>query len=101
MFNVAPSLIRYWLGYFNIEVKKNRKGNRQFTAEDVAIIKKLHSLIKKQGRTLEGVRDNFITIDPRGKSHLYMERNQTELWALALAEQNMEERIRKFVIHKR
>ena len=36
LFNVAPSLIRFWETEFDIiKPKKNRKGNRQFTKEDI------------------------------------------------------------------
>lgn len=37
----APSAIRFWLGHFNLDVKKNRKGNRQFTPEDVEQVKRM------------------------------------------------------------
>jgi len=37
IFSVAPSLIRFWESEFElIKPKKNRKGNRQFTKEDIA-----------------------------------------------------------------
>lgn len=100
-YTVATSLIRFWLDFFKIEVKKNRKGNRQFTSEDVAIIGGLYDLLKKQGRTMKGVMENFIHIDARGRGHLQVESTQVELWNLALAEQNIEERINKFIIHRR
>ena len=39
LFNVAPSLIRFWESEFDlIKPKKNRKGNRQFTKEDLNLL---------------------------------------------------------------
>ena len=58
---VATSLIRFWEGEFdNIKPKKNRKGNRQFTKEDLKNVKLIYHLVKEKGYTLQGARD-FLT----------------------------------------
>lgn len=58
---VATSLIRFWEGEFdNIKPKKNRKGNRQFTKDDLQSVKLIYHLVKEKGYTLQGARD-FIT----------------------------------------
>jgi len=55
---VATSLIRFWEGEFdNIKPKKNRKGNRQFTKEDLKNVKLIYHLVKEKGYTLQGARD--------------------------------------------
>lgn len=55
---VATSLIRFWEGEFdNIKPKKNRKGNRQFTKEDLQNVKLIYHLVKVKGYTLQGARD--------------------------------------------
>ncbi len=55
---VATSLIRFWEGEFdNIKPKKNRKGNRQFTKEDLQNVKLIYHLVKEKGYTLQGARD--------------------------------------------
>lgn len=60
---VATSLIRFWEGEFDIiKPKKNRKGNRQFTPEDVKNVKLIYYLVKEKGYTLQGARD-FIKND--------------------------------------
>lgn len=60
---VATSLIRFWEGEFDIiKPKKNRKGNRQFTKEDVRNVKLIYYLVKEKGFTLQGARD-FIKND--------------------------------------
>ena len=58
---VATSLIRFWEGEFdNIKPKKNRKGNRQFTKDDLQNVKLIYHLVKEKGYTLQGARD-FIS----------------------------------------
>lgn len=60
---VATSLIRFWEGEFEIiKPKKNRKGNRQFTKEDIKNVKLIYHLVKEKGYTLQGARD-FIKSD--------------------------------------
>ena len=58
MFNVAPSLIRFWETEFEvIQPKKNRKGNRQFTKEDIGNVKLIYHLVKEKGFTLSGAKE--------------------------------------------
>ena len=58
MFNVAPSLIRFWETEFEIiQPKKNRKGNRQFTREDIDNVKLIFHLVKEKGFTLQGAKE--------------------------------------------
>jgi DNA-binding transcriptional MerR regulator len=58
MFNVAPSLIRFWESEFDlIKPKKNRKGNRQFTKEDIDNVRTIFHLVKEKGFTLQGAKD--------------------------------------------
>jgi len=57
-FNVAPSLIRFWETEFDIlQPKKNRKGNRQFTREDIDQIRVIYHLVKEKGFTLNGAKE--------------------------------------------
>jgi len=58
IFNVAPSLIRFWESEFDIiKPKKNRKGNRQFTKEDIDNVRTIYHLVKEKGFTLNGAKD--------------------------------------------
>ena len=58
MFSVAPSLIRFWESEFEIiQPKKNRKGNRQFTKEDIDNVRTIYHLVKEKGFTLQGAKD--------------------------------------------
>jgi len=66
-FNVNTSLIRFWEKEFNIiKPKKNAKGNRKFTPEDVNNFELIYHLVKERGFTLEGA-----------KQHLKIHKNDT------------------------
>ena len=56
-FNVNASLIRFWDKEFEaLKPKKNAKGNRRFTPEDVQNLKLIYNLVKERGYTLEGAK---------------------------------------------
>lgn len=58
MFSVNASQIRFYEREFDIiQPKKNKKGNRLFTPEDVANFKIIFNLVKDKGYTLQGARD--------------------------------------------
>lgn len=66
-FNVNTSLIRFWEKEFDVlKPKKNAKGNRKFTPDDVHNLKLIYHLVKERGFTLEGA-----------KTHLKEERKKT------------------------
>ncbi len=57
MFDVNASLIRFWEKEFDIiKPKKNKKGNRLFTPEDIDNFKVIYNLVKEQGLTLDGAK---------------------------------------------
>lgn len=57
MFNVNTSLIRFWEKEFDIiKPKKNKKGNRFFTLQDIENIKIIYHLVKERGMTLTGAK---------------------------------------------
>ncbi|MEG9327013.1 DNA-binding transcriptional regulator, MerR family [Salinimicrobium catena] len=66
-FGVNTSLIRFWEKEFDvIKPKKNAKGNRKFTKEDIRNLELIYHLVKERGFTLEGA-----------KIHLKEERQKT------------------------
>jgi len=66
-FKVNTSLIRFWEKEFDvIKPKKNAKGNRKFTPEDIKNLGLIYHLVKERGFTLEGA-----------KTHLKEEKKQT------------------------
>lgn len=55
MFKVNTSLIRFWEREFDIiRPKKNKKGNRLFTKEDIDNFHLIYHLVKERGMTLKG-----------------------------------------------
>lgn len=57
---VATSLIRFWETQFDfIRPKKNKKGNRKFTQDDLKKIKLVYHLVKVKGYTLQGAQDHI------------------------------------------
>ncbi len=56
-FNVNASLVRFWEKEFDIlKPKKNAKGNRLFTQNDVDNLKVIYHLVKERGFTREGAK---------------------------------------------
>ena len=59
-FGVNTSLIRFWEKEFDIiKPKKNAKGNRPFTPEDIKNFKLIFNLVKERGFTLEGAKQKL------------------------------------------
>ena len=55
MFDVEASLIRYWCSQFScLRPKRNAKGNRLFTQQDIERLKRIHHLLKEKKMTIEG-----------------------------------------------
>jgi DNA-binding transcriptional MerR regulator len=58
LFDVNQSLIRFYEKEFDIiQPKKNKKGNRYFTPEDIENLKLIFHLIKEKGYTLAGAKE--------------------------------------------
>ncbi|MFC4267384.1 MULTISPECIES: MerR family transcriptional regulator [Polaribacter] len=59
-FNLNTSHIRFWEKEFDIiKPKKNAKGNRLFTKEDINNFKLIYNLVKERGFTLEGAKNKL------------------------------------------
>ena len=66
-FAVNTSLIRFWEKEFDaLKPKKNAKGNRKFTPQDIKNLQLIYHLVKERGFTLEGA-----------KTHLKEEKQKT------------------------
>ena len=58
MFNVNASQIRFYEKEFDIlQPKKNKKGNRLFTPEDIENLRIIFNLVDEKGFTLKGAKD--------------------------------------------
>lgn len=59
-FDVNTSLIRFWEKEFDaLKPKKNAKGNRKFTPEDIKNLQLIYHLVKERGFTLEGAKTHL------------------------------------------
>ncbi len=57
MFDVSPSLIRYWESEFKyLKPQKNSKGDRRFTKQNIDQLNTIYHLVKEKGYTLDGAR---------------------------------------------
>lgn len=60
MFGVNASQIRFYEREFDVlQPKKNKKGNRLFTQEDITHLKIIFNLVKDKGYTLQGAREHL------------------------------------------
>ena len=52
----STSLVRFWTNSFEkfLNPRRNAKGNRIYTADEIDALKQIHLLVKEQGMTLEG-----------------------------------------------
>ena len=59
-FGVNTSLIRFWEKEFDVlKPKKNAKGNRKFTPDDIKNLQFIYHLVKERGFTLEGAKTHL------------------------------------------
>ena len=58
MFDVAPSLLRYWEQEFELlRPRKTQGGTRRYSLKDIDLFKLIFHLVKERGYTLEGARE--------------------------------------------
>lgn len=59
-FGVNTSLIRFWEKEFDaLKPKKNAKGNRKFTPQDIKNLQLIYHLVKERGFTLDGAKTHL------------------------------------------
>ena len=60
MLGVNPSLLRFWeTAIPAIQPRKNSKGTRYYTADDIALLKHIYHLTRDCGYTLDGVNEQL------------------------------------------
>lgn len=60
IFDVNASLLRFWEKEFDIiRPKKNKKGDRLFTQEDISNFRTIFHLVKERGYTLQGAKEKL------------------------------------------
>ena len=62
MLDIPASTVRFWESNTKVlSPRKNKKGNRQFTADDVSTLKMLHNLTKERGMTIAGAEQKILS----------------------------------------
>jgi DNA-binding transcriptional MerR regulator len=85
MFNVNPSLIRFWEKEFDIiKPKKNKKGNRFFTVQDIDNFRLIFHLVKEKGLTLQGARKKIRENKEDTNNNFEVIKTLTEIKSLLL-----------------
>lgn len=60
MFDVSKSLIRYWENEFTfLTPRKNKKGDRRFTPDNIQQLQIIYELVKVRGFTLDGAKQEI------------------------------------------
>ena len=71
MIGVNETTLRFWEKEFpEIKPQKAGRGIRQYSHEDIEIIRKVHHLLKEKGMTLEGARQTLKQTGKRGDERL-------------------------------
>ena len=65
-----PSQLRFWEGEFNnLKLRKNKKGDRLFTLEDIEMLKHIQYLLKEKGYTIEGAKNQLKNNGTESTNH--------------------------------
>lgn len=71
LFQVNASLIRFWEKEFKLpQPKKNNKGNRMFTVQEIQTLDKIYQLVKIQGFKLDSAKSQ---IKSKKKAEIFKE----------------------------
>jgi DNA-binding transcriptional MerR regulator len=80
MFKVNTSLIRFWEKEFDvIKPKKNKKGNRFFTKDDIDNFHIIYHLVKENGMTLAGAKKKLKENKEDTQSNFEIIKSLTEI----------------------
>lgn len=62
LLGISASNIRYWEKEFpKLKPKKDKRGNRKFTVDDIKLLRAIEELVKDRGFTIEGARKKLQT----------------------------------------
>jgi len=71
MFGVNTSLLRYWEGEFEMDLRKNRKGDRFFRPAEIKLLQQIHDLLRRRKFTIEGAKE-YIKKESKANSQYEM-----------------------------
>ena len=71
MLEVNTSLIRFWEREFDyINPKKNKKGLRKYTSNDIKKLEKVYHLLKEDKFTIDGAKKNLKKKDSKNNERI-------------------------------
>ncbi len=73
--STSTSQLRYWSGEFNLNVRKNRKGDRLFQKNDLLKLKLIQKLLKDEGFTIDGAKKKIKSMTKYDLSEAEKEQN--------------------------
>ena len=86
LFNIKTHTLRFWEKEFEDLKPITRKGNRRYYQKtDLALIKKIQSLLYKDGMTIAGAKRNLLTVTKEENSDSKMKPIIKDLEALLKA----------------
>jgi len=89
-FQVKTSLLRFWDNTFKeIQVVKNKAGNRKFTKENIEVITRIYYLLKEKGLTIEGAKKHLKQENKKLDNATIIERLQKIKTTLEQLKKNM------------
>jgi DNA-binding transcriptional MerR regulator len=88
LLDVPQHVLRFWESKFPILSPQKRRGRRYYDPEDVAMLKKIYTMLYEEGYTIKGV-GNFLEKNASGQN----ERNTNE--SLVNNLRNIEASLRK------
>jgi len=84
MFNVNPSLLRFWESEFDIiQPRKNRKGDRHFRPVDIKNLQLIYDLLRRRKLTIEGAKE-FLKNNKKPKDNFEMIQSLQKIRAFLL-----------------
>lgn len=83
MFGVNASLLRFWEAEFNMQLRKNKKGDRFFTPGDIRLLEVIYDLLRRRKFTIEGARA-FLKDEKKAKEQYQLIQSLQNLRAFLL-----------------
>lgn len=76
--STSTSQLRYWSGEFNLNVRKNRKGDRLFQKNDLIKLKLIQKLLKDEGFTIDGAKKKIKSMTKYDFTEIEKEQNESK-----------------------
>lgn len=78
MFGVNASLLRFWEAEFSFQLRKNKKGDRFFTPQDIRRLELIYDLLRRRKLTIEGARE-YLKNEKKAKERHLLVQNLLQL----------------------